>query len=244
MLHASGEEVHNMPMPYAHFVLAERVAQEANLPITDKAEYYIGAFYPDIRYFTKQPREKYHFAVDKLKPYELANNVPKDFLLGYKVHLLIDEVWEYPELKEVYKQAFPVLIRSRMTRGLQALAFEMYCLELPIEAVKLKPVENSLTKDLGVQTSEIAFAVNSMQKYMDAHSLESAYVMAEEAQLFPEARLKTVKGVLERMKNPLIRMVANGVVKRASSPMLPRVVSEVVKRLELPASIPKAVAKV
>jgi hypothetical protein len=225
-----------MPMPYAHFVLAERVAREANLSITDKSEYYVGAFYPDIRYFTKQPREKYHFAVEKLNPYELANNVPKDFLLGYKVHLLIDEVWENPELKQMYYDAFPSLIRKRMTRGLQALAFEMYCLEQPIEPVKLKPVENALTKDLGVQLSEITFAVNSMHKYINANSLESAYVMAEEAQLFPEARLKTVKGVLVRMKNPLIRMIANGVVRSASSPMLPRVVKEVVGGLELPVS--------
>jgi hypothetical protein len=233
-----------MPMPYAHFVLAERVAREASLPITDKAEYYVGAFYPDIRYFTKQPREKYHFDVEKLKPYELANDVSRDFLLGYKVHLLIDEVWEYPELKQMSSQAFPSLIRKRMTRGLQALAFEMYCLEQPVEPVKLKSVENSLTKDLGVQLSEITFAVNSMQKYIDAHSLESAYVMAEEAQLFPEARLKTVKSVLERMKNPLIRMIANSVVRKASSPMLPRVVKEVVGRLELPTSNSQVATKV
>jgi hypothetical protein len=233
-----------MPMPYAHFVLAEQIAREANLHVTDKSEYYVGAFYPDIRYFTKQPREKYHFAIEKLRTYELSNDVSKDFLLGYKVHLLIDEVWEYPELKQMYYEAFPSLIRKRMTRGLQALAFEMYCLEQPIEPVKLKPVENALTKDLGVQLSEITFAVNSMQKYIDAHSLESAYVMAEEAQLFPEARLKTVKGVLERMKNPVIRMLADGVVKRASSPMLPRVVKEVVGRLELPASKPQVVTRV
>jgi hypothetical protein len=232
-----------MPMPYAHFVLAEGVAREANLPIVDRGEYYVGAFYPDIRYFTKQPREKYHFAVEKLEPYELASNVPKDFLLGCKIHLLIDEVWEYPELKQMYAQAFPSLIRKRMTRGLQALAFEMYCLKQPIEPVKLKAVENALTKDLGVQRSEITFAVNSMQKYINAHSLESAYIMAEEAQLFPEARLKTVKSVLERMKNPLIRMLTDGVVRRASSQMLPWVVKKVLGRLELPASKPKIVTR-
>mgnify|MGYP002780832141 CR=1 FL=1 len=212
--------------------------------IVDKSEYYVGAFYPDIRSFTKQPREKYHFAVEKLRPYELVGDVSKDFLLGYKVHLLIDEVWELPELKQMYSQAFPSLIRKRMTRGLQALAFEMYCLEQPVEPVKLKPVENALTKDLGVQLSEITFAVNSMQKYIDAHSLEAAYVMAEEAQLFPEARLKTVKSVLERMKNPLIRMLANGVVRRASSPMLPRVIREVIGRLALPASTSQMVTRV
>jgi hypothetical protein len=68
-----------MPMPYSHVVLADRIAREANLPITDKAEYYVGTFYPDIRYFTKQPREKYHFDIEKLEPYKQDPNTSKDF---------------------------------------------------------------------------------------------------------------------------------------------------------------------
>jgi hypothetical protein len=221
-----------MPMPYSHFVLAERIAREAALPLSDKAEYYVGAFYPDIRYFTKQPREKYHFTVDKLEPFESAGDVTRDFLLGYKVHLLIDEVWEYPELKETYKQAFPGFIRGRMTRGLQGLAFEMYCLEQSVEPINLKPVENSLTRSLGVQTSDITFAVNSMQKYIDQHSLESAYVMAEEAQLFPPERLKTVRQVLGLMKNPLTSAIAMGTVRGASKRIFPLVINKVKERLE------------
>ncbi len=221
-----------MPMPYSHFVLAERIAKDAALPVNKKAEYYVGAFYPDIRYFTKQPREKYHFTVDKLEPFENSNDVSKDFLLGYRVHLLIDEVWEYPELKEDYKQSFPSFIRGRMTRGLQGLAFEVYCLEQSVEPIKLKPVENSLTRSLGVQASEITFAVNSMQKYIDQHSLESAYVMAEEAQLFPPERLKTVRQVLGLMNNPLTSAIAKGMVKSASKQIFPLVVSKVKERLE------------
>lgn len=222
-----------MPMPYNHFVLAERIAKDAALPVNDKSEYYVGAFYPDIRYFTKQPREKYHFTVDKLEPFENSTDVSKDFLLGYKVHLLIDEVWEYPELKEAYKQAFPSFIRGRMTRGLQGLAFEMYSLEQSVEPIKLKPVENSLTRSLGVQISEITFAVNSMQKYIDQHSLESAYVMAEEAQLFPPERLKTVRQVLGLMNNPLTSAIAKGVVNGASKQIFPVVISKVKERLEV-----------
>jgi hypothetical protein len=222
-----------MPMPYSHFVLAERIAREAALPLRDKAEYYVGAFYPDIRYFTKQPREKYHFEINKLEPFENSSDVSRDFLLGYKVHLLIDEVWEYPELKEAYKRAFPSFIRGRMTRGLQALALELYCLEQKIEPIKLKPVENSLTRSLGVQTSEITFAVNSMQKYIDQHSLESAYVMAEEAQLFPPERLKTVRQVLGLMKNPLTSAMAMSAVRGASRSIFPLVITKVKERLEV-----------
>ena len=50
---------------------------------------------PDIRYFTRQPREKYHFPAERLEPYR-HTDTSADYLLGYKVHLLIDEVWEYP----------------------------------------------------------------------------------------------------------------------------------------------------
>lgn len=220
-----------MPMPYSHYVLAQHTAKKGELPIQDEAEYYLGAFMPDIRYFTKLPREKYHFPVSELKPYHHRDDVSKDFLLGYEVHLLIDEVWEYPELKASYKQAFPPLIRSRMTRGLQALAFEMYCLKQPVEVVALKLTENQLTRDLEIKSEDIAWSVESMQKYLEHHNLEAAYEMAEETDLFPESRLRTVKQVVDAMKNPLIRAFADSIVSRASKPMLLLVVNAVLERL-------------
>jgi hypothetical protein len=238
MLDESGVEVVDMPMPYSHTVLADRIATGAGLPIKDEAQYYVGAFYPDIRYFTKQPREKYHFTIDKLKPFEFSSDVSNDFLLGYKVHLLIDEVWEYPELKETYKQAFPSFIRSRMTRGLQALALEMYCLEQKIEPIKLKPVDSSLTRSLDVQPFQTQVAVDAMQKYIDQHSLESAYVMAEKAQLFPAERLKTVRQVLGLLDNPLTSAIAMGAVRGASRRIFPLVLNRVKERLEASNKIP------
>jgi hypothetical protein len=220
-----------MPMPYSHVVLAERIARAANLPIRDSSEYYVGAFYPDIRYYTKQPRDKYHFVVEKLEAYEHTNKVSKDFLLGYKVHLLIDEVWEYPEIKASYKQAFPSIIRSRMTRGLQVLALEMYCHEQPIEPIRLKSVENKLTRNLGVTPSETQRAVTSMQRYLDNPSLRAAYRMSEEANLLPPERLKTVGRVVSVMNNPLIGGLARRIVRRATGPTFSLIVERVVKQL-------------
>jgi hypothetical protein len=243
MLDESGAEVANMPMPYSHIVLAERISKEANLPLQDEAQYFVGAFYPDIRYFTKQPREKYHFAVEKLEQYELTD-VSKDFLLGYKVHLLIDEVWEYPEIKTKYKEAFPSIIRSRMTRGLQALAFEMYCLEQPIKPIKLKTLENKLTRDLGVKPAETEFAVNAMQKYFDQHSLQSAYVMAEEAQLFPTERMKTVRQVLSLVNNPITGALVKGAISGASRQILPVVVEEVKTKLVMDKNVHEPLTRV
>jgi hypothetical protein len=222
-----------MPMPYSHVVLAERIARAAKQSIRDEAQYYAGAFYPDIRYYTKQPREKYHFALSKLEAYEHTNEVSKDFLLGYKVHLLIDEVWEYPEIKADYKQAFPSLLRSRMTRGLQVLALEMYCHEQPIEPITLKLVENKLTRELGVTTPETQRAVTSMQRYLDNPSLRAAYRMSEEANLLPPERLRTVGRVVSIMNNPMTSALARRIVRRATGPTFSLIVEKIVEQLAL-----------
>ena len=224
-----------MPMPYSHYVLAQKIAKEGDLPIGNQAEYLVGAFMPDIRYFTQQPRDKYHFPVERLESYR-HKGTSADYLLGYKVHLLIDEVWEYPELKEAYKKAFPPIIRRRMTRGLQALAFEMYCLEQPVAIVELKPIKNDLTKALEIPSSDIGWAVASMQRYLEHHDLEAALEMAKETRLFPEHRLKTVEAIVIRMRNPVLRYLVNSVVTRASRPIFARVVTAVVDRLQVEAS--------
>lgn len=220
-----------MPMPYSHYALARTIAEQASLSITDQSAYLVGAFMPDIRYFTQQPRDKYHFPVERLEPYR-QTDTSADYLLGYKVHLLIDEVWEYPELKKTYKEAFPSMVRQRMTRGLQALAFEMYCLKQSVDIVQLKPVENDLTRALEIPSSDIEWAVTSMQRYLEQHDLEAALEMAKETKLFPEERLQTVEQVVKVMKSPFVRPVVYGIVGRASRQIFPKVVAHVIDRLE------------
>lgn len=220
-------------MPYSHYALAHRVASEGALPIVDEPQYYLGAFMPDIRYFTKLPRENYHFPLSRLEPYRERGDVHPDFLLGYAVHLLIDEEWESPAAKRLYQQSFPPGIRGRMTRGLQAVAFELYCLRQPVDMVRLKPVENALTESLGVTAGHIDRAVRSMQSYLERRDLAGALEMAKETQLFPRSRLKTVERVVAAMRVRPVRACANAIVDRASLPMLARLVQSVLRRLEL-----------
>ena len=219
-----------MPMPYSHYVLAQTIAKQGDLPVNDRVEYLVGAFMPDIRYFTQQPREKYHFPVEKLEPY-VQTETSANYLLGYEVHLLIDEVWEYPELKKAYRDAFPPVIKRRMTRGLQALAFELYCLKQPVDIVALEPVENDLTRALDIPRSDVERAVTSMQRYLEQHDLAAALEMAKETKLFSEERLQTVERVVRAMENPLVRPIVYGVVTRASRNVFARVVTLVLNRL-------------
>ena len=220
-----------MPMPYSHYVLAQAVAREGDLRLEKESNYYVGAFYPDIRYFTGLPRERYHFPTEQLEPYRTDPSVSPDFLLGYEVHLLIDEVWEYPEVKRAYYETFPRLIRKRMTRGLQALAFELYCLRQPVEVVSLKPVENQLTHDLEVSASANEQAVQSMARYLEQHDLAAALEMAKAANLFPEQRLQAVERVVTLMGNPLIRIIVNHIAAGASRPIFRCVVQMTLARL-------------
>ena len=220
-----------MPMPYSHYVVAQAIARRAALPIDNLSDYYVGAFYPDVRYFTKEPREKYHFPIQTLDKLTTHTGSAPDFTLGYRVHLLIDEVWEEPEVARAYKHAFPRLIRSRMTRGLQALAFELHCLRLPVKIVDLQPTDNDLIGSLGVERSQTENAVTTMQHYLDEHNLEAALEMAKQTELFPEVRLRLVEGIVSRLKNPVFRMPTNAVVTRASKPTFERVVTSVVERL-------------
>ena len=220
-----------MPMPFSHYVIAQSVADRAALSPTDASDYYVGAFYPDIRYFTKLPRERYHFPSSELEEVTAGTDTSPDFKLGYEVHLLIDEVWEEPEIARSYKNAFPKPIRGRLTRGLQALAFEMYCLRVPVRVVDLRPVENDLTSFLGVAPAHTDQAIAAMQRYLRQHDLAAALEMAKETELFPEARLRTVEGMVSRLRNPLLRAPANAVVARAARPTFERVVNAVVGRL-------------
>lgn len=221
-----------MPMPYSHYVVAQSIADRAALPISNASDYYVGAFYPDVRYFTKLPREKYHFPSYQVDDLTAGTNTSLDFSLGYKVHLLIDEVWEEPEIAQTYKRAFPLPIQSRMTRNFQALAFEMYCLRQPVRVVELQPVENDFIRSLNVTRAHTEQAVTSMQRYLQQHDLEAALAMARETELFPEARLKTVEGVVSRLKNPFLKVLVNAFVARASRPTFEGVVSTVAERLE------------
>ena len=118
-----------------------------------------------------------------------------------------------------------------MTRGLQALAFERYCLKQPVDIAELRPIKNDLTRALEIPNSDIGRAVTSMQRYLEQHDLAAALEMAKETKLFPEERLQTVERVVG-MSDPIVRPVVYGIVSRASRRIFTKVVTYVIDRLE------------
>jgi hypothetical protein len=225
-----------MPLPYAHFVLAQRIAEAAGLPVVDEGQYLLGAFLPDIRYFTGQNREHTHFPLQELDRYQACSDVSVDFLRGYKVHLLIDEVWEEDEVKTAYRRAFLPPIRKRMTRGLEALVMELYCLKQPVPMVKLPVAENSVTRQLSLERSALEISVHSAKRYLERRDLAAALEMAREMKLFPSHRVRTLEQLLSVMRHPLLGRLVMAEVIRSTGPTFKRVIHRVRERLEGEAS--------
>ena len=81
-----------MPLPFSHIVYADKILQTKlkNRKINQQ-EYFIGSLFPDIRYLTKEPREKTHKKFKTTK--KLINKIEKEkdsFKLGLLVHWLTD----------------------------------------------------------------------------------------------------------------------------------------------------------
>lgn len=76
-----------MPSPITHIVLAEKVFDK-HFSQKNKAEFFIGTSFPDIRYFDNLDRVKTHLPVSSL-----AEIIEDDsFMAGLKFHSFVDEV--------------------------------------------------------------------------------------------------------------------------------------------------------
>jgi hypothetical protein len=204
-----------VPMPYAHLALSQRCL--GFLDVEDLNDFYLGAFMPDIRYFTKQPRAMYHFSLEKAD--ELAHDgaVSKSFVLGYKTHLLLDQFWGKSELKQQYQAAFPFFLRHRMSPRFLEVALEIYCLDQDPIAIRLIAAENSMTQALGIGGDVLSNAVSLLQDYIDRRSLHAGLDIAESTGMYPPGRLTEMRRLSKVIESSrIVRFTVQAIVNRAS----------------------------
>lgn len=181
-----------MPMPYTHLAIAQSCLHQ--LAVADTSNFYLGAVLPDIRYFTKRPRSEYHFSIARLNALTQSLQVPPAFVLGYGVHLLIDELWGTDALRDAYKAQFPAFLRRRLKRKTLEVTLEMFCLACRPVTLQLALQENELTQALGVTAaSALTAAVHSLQRYIDQRSLHVGLHIAEDSGLYPPERLAPLR---------------------------------------------------
>ncbi|MCG8346812.1 MAG: hypothetical protein MI924_03390 [Chloroflexales bacterium] len=186
------QEYKTMPMPYSHLALAQSCL--SNLAVDDRNDFYLGALMPDIRYFTGRPRSEYHFSIEKLNIITKSITVSNAFVLGYGIHLLIDELWATDELRDEYKRLFPFFIRSKLNIRLLEAALEIACLAHYAVPIQLQIKGNALTRQLGVRESDaLTSAVQSLQRYIDQRNLQTGLQMAEASGKYTLERLAQMR---------------------------------------------------
>ena len=219
--------VHIMSLPYTHLAVA--TALSSQLPIRHTKEYFIGALIPDIRYFADVPRERTHFSADLIPSY--IDQASSSFLLGYMVHLLLDEVW--PTLEEQYRDHFPSFVRGNLSGNRCQIAYEVYCLKQQPIQLKLSPTHNQMLEELGVSAENVCLAAEVMQEYLDTPSLTTAFGIAKRAGVFPAHRLDDVASIVHSIERyrPLNWLVGR-LVHRPSEMLFPQLLDKIQQRVK------------
>ncbi|HEU4327422.1 MAG TPA: zinc dependent phospholipase C family protein [Roseiflexaceae bacterium] len=219
-----------MPMPYAHLALANGCLDY--LQVSDRDDFYLGAISPDMRYFTKQPREKYHFPLAQLDNLVSQSDVSSSFELGYRVHLIIDELWYTEEMNNRYRSLFFFALRKRLSPKILESALEYFCLTQRPVSTHLKPRENGLTKKLGISSEDMNNAIISMQSYIDRRSLQIGLDIAQGIGLYSNERLDQMRALSSMVeKSRLRRLLVDLLVNPPSSNIYCYVVNQVRSRL-------------
>ena len=184
--------------PYSHFIIAAKL--EKYLQPDDPKEYYWGAIIPDIRYLAKTRRSHTHLRQEQIK--ELAACYPHlgSFLLGYRVHCLIDEI----DVAEKISKAFPLNLLKKMlnkvSRQQMTMLVEMYYLQTAAAACALSGSHNEVLRDLAITPEQTSLFFNEMQEYIRLHSFDAVISAFQKIGLIENERLERYIQAYESMK--------------------------------------------
>lgn len=219
-----------MTMPYAHISLAHGCLDY--LDVADRDEFYLGAISPDMRYFTRRPREQYHISLERLDELVLQSNASESFVLGYKVHLIVDEIWYTEEMNNHYRNMFISPIRKMLSPKLLESALEYFCLTKRPVSTRLKVRENGLMQRLDVTLEDVTKAVNAMQTYIDRRSLQIGLDIAQGTGLYSNERLDQMRALSSMVENSRIRrLLVDIIVNPPSKQIYNYIITQVRKRL-------------
>ena len=215
--------------PYSHLSIA--YSCRPHLSIESESDFYIGAIAPDIRYYKQAPRGDFHFPVSRLDPFLDTDPKLASFALGYRFHLIVDELW-YEGFEQQYQATFPFFIREKLSQSRLGIAFEMYCLEHHPVSMQLQATENRLTESLGVSQDDLRVTTSIMQEYIDGGDLQAAMIAARDYRIFPPERLENFDQLITKIEsNFFLSRFIPFVVKRASRPIYSEMATLVVSAL-------------
>jgi hypothetical protein len=187
--------------PFSHYYLAAKL--QPVLQPEEPAQYLWGAVVPDIRYLAQLRREHTHVGRERLaEGYERYPHL-KSFLLGYQVHCEIDQI----DVAALIRSAFPFnVLRHVLRRDLSAqqltMLVEMDFLQKPFPAlVRLAGTHNDVLRELGIVSEQTQAFYQTMQTYIDSHSIDGAVSAMDQLGMIENARLEKYRIAHQTLKN-------------------------------------------
>ena len=180
----------------------EKVLNPDNAP-----EFYLGATIPDVRYFANIPRTNTHFSREETK--QKFPDAPQDFLLGYDMHLALDEYTIESGVRDEMAKKFPPMVQEYAGGTAVEVIIAMYSMMnlMGEEDVVLSKTYQSELKNIEVLEDPFTIFVQTVQKMVDVRS-ERVFseVMMREPRLQNDKRLKKLYDVGTYIdENPLVR---------------------------------------
>jgi len=164
--------------PYTHFILAARLASP--LQPDQPGEYYWGSVVPDIRYLAGLPREVTHVSPEMLDTWSHRYPHLRSFILGYRVHCLIDQV----DVVQALGHAFPINLLARLrhrplSQAHLTLLVEMEYLRHAVPGAGLSASHNEVLEELGVTPRQSNDFGAAMAAYVQSHTIDAAFASYE-----------------------------------------------------------------
>jgi hypothetical protein len=175
--------------PYSHYILAAKL--EPSLQPEQPAAYYWGAVAPDIRYLANLRRDHTHLGQDRILELTACYPHLRSFLLGYQVHVLIDQI----DVAHSIGAAFPLNLvqkvrRKKISSQQMTMLVEMYYFQSGISGQPLSGEHNEVLSDLGITSEQTRVFHQGLQEYFDARSLEAAVYAFQKIGMIQNDRLQ------------------------------------------------------
>ncbi len=160
--------------PYSHYVIANYI--EDRLKPTDAQAYYWGSVAPDIRYLLPEmKRSETHLSTQVLQASMVQYPDLRDFLHGYLVHCLCDEL----DLLQIIQHKFPFnLQKNALSKRQGAVILEFFnILRVKTPGIPLSGVNNTFLKTLGISDQEAVHFSGEANRYVTTPSLKSTVAL-------------------------------------------------------------------
>ncbi|MBE9523482.1 MAG: hypothetical protein IMY76_00180 [Chloroflexi bacterium] len=188
--------------PYSHIVIASEL--ESYIKPDHAQEYYWGAVAPDIRYLvTGMLRSQTHISSEKILGYVVQYPELEDFLKGYLVHCLMDQL----DCSQIIQHKFPFNLQKNELSAQQcAVILEFF------NILRVKPVNKSLSgannavlRELGISDHYAAKFSQEINKYITSPSLLSSVALFKNLGFVGNGSIEKYRAVAQQFQSNWLR---------------------------------------